>query len=131
MRGLALVLGLAALPASAQDSPDPAPPAAPDSQMDQGMSLLQEGAQLLLRGLLSEVEPQMQQMGRSLDTLGRDLGAAMERFGPMIAELSVMVDDIRNYEAPERLPNGDIIIRRKALPETPPGGPQTGPEIEL
>jgi hypothetical protein len=34
-----------------------------------------------------------------------------------------MIGDVRNYHAPEMLPNGDIIIRRRV--------PAPAPEIEL
>lgn len=37
-----------------------------------------------------------------------------------------MVGDIRNYEAPVKLPNGDILIRRRPEPL-----PETETEIEL
>jgi len=46
--------------------------------------------------------------------------------------LIALIDDIRNYDAPVMLPNGDILIRRIA-PLVPKMGPQPGPtgEIEL
>ena len=38
--------------------------------------------------------------------------------GPALAEIADKVEDWSRYEAPEILPNGDIIIRRKPdLPE--------------
>lgn len=36
-----------------------------------------------------------------------------DRMSPMVEQLKDMVDDLNAYEAPEMLPNGDIIIRRK------------------
>lgn len=73
------------------------PVAAQDSDVEDGFDLLSEGTRLLLRGLLEEMEPAL-----------RDLQGALR--------------DLDAYHAPEVLPNGDIIIRRKqpidVLPET-------------
>lgn len=38
----------------------------------------------------------------------------VEELGPMLNSLRDKVDDLQNYESPEVLPNGDIIIRRKS-----------------
>jgi len=81
---LALCLALAAMPVAAQD-----PPA---EDIDRGRDLMQEGAKLLFRGLMGQVEPQLRQMQELAEKLG----------------------DFRDYEMPEVLPNGDILIRRKA-----------------
>jgi hypothetical protein len=88
----------------------------PKTEADDGFSLMQEGAKLLLRGLMSEMEPALDDMGQALTDLE-----------PALRELMVMIGDLRNYEAPEKLPNGDIIIRRK--PDTPLLAPEG--EIEL
>lgn len=107
---LALCLALAA-PAQAQEATP-----APETDLEQGFDLLGEGARLLFRGLMAEMEPALQEMGEQLK--------AME---PMLRSLAEMIGDIRNYEAPEKLPNGDIIIRRKPDPDAPaPEG-----EVEL
>lgn len=103
---LAALLALAAAPAPAEE---PAPPA-------EGFSLMEEGARMLLRGLMDEAEPALDDMARAL----RDLG-------PNLRELLAIVDDIGNYHAPELLENGDIILRRK----TPALPLPTGPETEL
>lgn len=65
----------------------------------------------------------------------RELGALAEqmfrRFAeeaePMAERLKALMGDLNAYEAPEIMPNGDIIIRRKpeAAPDT---GPDAGPE---
>jgi len=99
---IALCLGLAAAPAFAQEAGEGS-----GSDMEEGFSLLEEGTRLLLRGLLSEMEPALRELQGAL----RELDA---------------------YHPPEVLPNGDIIIRRKA----PPGGipdPEVGEggEVEL
>ncbi|MFN3642149.1 MAG: AAA+ family ATPase [Gemmobacter sp.] len=110
----ALFLTLA-LPAAAQDTP----PAEPRGDMGEGMELLGEGARLLLRGLMAEMEP-------ALRGLGQDIAALR----PVLEDLARMIGDVRNYHAPEMLPNGDIIIRRRPpLAPTEPGA-EPG-EIEL
>ncbi|WP_096786567.1 AAA+ family ATPase [Rhodobacter sp. CZR27] len=105
---LALCLLLA--PAQAQETPAPDP----EADVEEGFSLLNEGAKLLFRGLMDEMEPAI-----------RDMGEAMGELQPALRDLLAKVDDLRNYEAPERLPNGDILIRRK--PDAPPL-PQNAPE---
>jgi hypothetical protein len=99
---VALVVTLA-LPVSG--AAQEAPPRDPPSELSEGFDLLGEGARLLFRGLMAEMEPALQEMGEQL--------RAME---PMLRSLAEMIGDIRNYEAPEKLPNGDIILRRKTDP---------------
>lgn len=122
MKHIALAL-LLSLPLSpAQVSPALAQEPAP---VDEGFSLMEEGAKLLFRGLMSEMEPALDEMGK-----------AMADLEPALRELAALVDDIRNYQAPEMLDNGDIIIRRKT-PLVPKAGPDAAPlpgpngEIEL
>ncbi|MBU2958658.1 hypothetical protein Q4511_01825 [Paracoccus sp. 1_MG-2023] len=73
-------------------------------------------------------------MGFMLDRLtdGADLDALSEglrQLGPIVSGLAQQIDDPRNFDAPETLPNGDIILRRKpdvpkALPPVDPDQPQ-------
>ncbi|MFV0490358.1 MAG: AAA+ family ATPase [Pseudorhodobacter sp.] len=119
----ALFLGLGfglASPALAQELP----PAPPQEDAEGETSMMEEGFNLLLRGLLQEMEPALDEMGR-----------AMREIEPLARQLSTLLGDVRNYEAPERLPNGDILIRRKpdAPPPPVPEGEviETPPEIEL
>ena len=101
----ALVLSLSLTPAVAQDS-----------EVEDGLSLMERGAQMLFEGLMSEMEPRLQElegMARELEPKFRDM---MSKMGPALADLADMVDDFSNYEAPEMLDNGDIIIRRKPEP---------------
>ncbi len=70
--------------------------------MDEGLSLMEQGAKLLFRGLMTEMEPAL-----------KDLKGLAEEMGPGLAELQGLIGDFTNYHAPEILPNGDIIIRRK------------------
>ena len=112
---LFVALMLAAMPVAAQDSAPPTPETAP-GDLDEGLSLMERGMGLFLRGLMDEMEPALDEMGAAAEALSRNLG-------PMLADLMDLVDDVRAYHAPELLPNGDIIIRRRtpdeieALPE--------------
>ena len=84
-----------------------------------GTSLMEEGAKLFLRGLMSEAEPMLDEMGQAL----REMEPALREMGPRLQQLVDLMGDIENYEAPERMPNGDIVIRRKAGAPPPPALP--------
>ena len=100
------VAGFLAQPLSAQDK-------APE---DDGLSLIQRGIMTLMQNVMREIGP-------DLDRIGRDMSDSLSRFAPALDDLSVLIDDIGNYTAPERLKNGDIIIRRKpGAPPPPPIG---------
>ncbi len=80
-----------------------APAFAQDAPAPQGRDLMSEALRLFMRGLMKEMEP-------------------------AIDDFSTFLDNLDAYHAPEVLPNGDIIIRRKT-PTTPD---ETVPEeIEL
>ncbi len=83
-----------------------------------GLTLMEEGARLFFRGLMSEVEPTLDDLRELTDDMRPALRSFVEEMGPAMTELFEKIDDISNYRAPEILPNGDIIIRRK--PEAPP-----------
>ena len=104
-------------------------PATAEEEADRGFNLMEEGAQLLLRGLMQEMEPAMDDLQSFVD----DLGPAMDQFakelGPVLAEILERVDDINNYQPPEFLPNGDIIMRRKK--DAPLFDPSADDSIEL
>jgi len=94
--------------------------AAPDGDgqdVEQGFSLMEEGAKLLLRGLMAEMEPALDEMGTALS----ELEPALKDLQPRLLEFLALVDDLTNYQPPERLENGDILIRRK--PGAPPAPP--------
>ncbi len=95
---LALAAIMAAAPASAQDE-------------DAG-SLFRRGFDMMLRNFMDDAAPQM-----------GDLSAALDRMAPVLQDLAVLVDDLRNYHPPTRLENGDIVIRRRDdAPPPPPLG---------
>ena len=111
-RPLAALLCLTLAPAAAQDAPQ-----LPPGEVEQGADLLEQGARLLLRGLMAEVQPALSELERSLTEVE-----------PALRELLTMIGDFRHYEAPERMPNGDILIRRKA--DAPPVPGMDAPDIE-
>ncbi|WBL34246.1 AAA+ family ATPase [Sinirhodobacter sp. HNIBRBA609] len=123
-----LVVAMLASPAAAQETGESA--AAGD--LDEGLSLLEEGARLIFRGIMEEVGP-------SLDEMQQGFDEASKKLGPALSQLMALVDDAKNYEAPERLPNGDVIFRRKPGAPLPPPmmepeadpAPEVGEEIEL
>ena len=95
---LALAAIMAAAPASAQD--------------EDADSLFQRGFDMMLRNLIDDAAPQID-----------DLSSALDRMAPVLQDLAVLVDDLRNYHAPTRLENGDIVIRRRDdAPPPPPLG---------
>lgn len=66
---------------------------------------------------VEEVEEPFDEPLLDEDVLEEEARRAIERFldllGPMIERFGVMLDDLPAYHAPEILPNGDILIRRK------------------
>lgn len=124
-----LALCLAATPALAQETPAPVP----DPREDDGFSLMEEGARLVLRGLMEEMQPALDEMGKALDEVGPALEGFGDEVGPKIRQLIAMIDDFKNYDAPVMLPNGDILIRRNAplVPVEPDIVPGPNGEIEL
>lgn len=116
---LALVAALAVpLSAAAQDSGE------------DGFSLMEEGAKLLLRGFAKEMEPAIKDLQRFTDEIEPGLRSFVDEMGPALAEMMGKIDDITAYHAPEMLPNGDIIIRRK-VPLVPEEGPRETPGEEV
>ena len=88
------------------------------AQEEDAPSLMERGAQQFLEGLLQEMEPAIEGMRGFMDEMG-----------PALIDLMEEIKDWSNYEPPEVLDNGDIIIRRKPAPETQPVEPM--PNIEL
>jgi len=119
MKRPALALMLLLTPAFAEE-PAPLPPAS------EGWSLMERGAKMLLDGLMSEMAPALDKMGRALS----EIEPALREMQPALRDLIMELGDIRYYHAPEKLPNGDIIIRRKTETELRLDG-LTGPEFEL
>ena len=114
---LIVTLGLAA-PAYAQEAGE------------DNRSLMERGAQMLMEGLMREMEPALE----DLQGLAEDFGPALRDFtaqmGPALRGLLEEVEDWSVYEPPEMLDNGDIIIRRKPRPGDMPE-PDADGQIEL
>lgn len=108
----ALMLSIA--PAMAQE--------AGEDGVKKGFSLLEEGAKIIMRSMIDEVEP-------ALKDLQFEFGQVLGEMEPMLRDLAAMIGDIKNYHAPEVLPNGDIIIRRKSPAEL--AMPDPGDEIDI
>ncbi len=79
---IALGLSLAPLPGAAQEQPAP-------GTVEDGADLIQRGMRSILEGLFSEMQPAIEDMGRALTELR-----------PMAEQLLKLVDNIANYEAP-------------------------------
>ena len=118
---LTLAIGLSVTPALAQED---------SGEITDGFNLMEEGAKMLMRGLLSEVEPALTDLRGSLEGMAPAMGDFITTMGPALSDFLNEVDDFNNYTVPEFLPNGDIIIRRKA--DAPIWVPQSDSgEIEL
>ncbi|MEJ6397684.1 hypothetical protein [Yoonia sp. 208BN28-4] len=105
------------------------PVAAQTSDTEEGLDLLEEGAQLLLRGLMNEFEPEMDNLRALIDEFGPQIETMMIELGPRLELMMELVDNFDNYGEPEMLPNGDIIIRRN--PDAPEVTPEISPEGEV
>jgi len=102
MKQIALALALTcATPLAAQDSDAP--------------TLMERGAEMFLDGLLKQMEPALKEM----ENLAPQFKEFAQGMGPALVQLLETVEDWTAYEAPEVLPNGDIILRRKQPKPTP------------
>lgn len=102
----------------------------PAFAQDDPPSLMERGAQLFFEGLMQEMAPALDDMAGLLEEAGPALQSFMAEMGPKLKSVLEEVEDWSVYEAPEVLPNGDIIIRRKPdAPAVP--APDEAPQIEL
>ena len=108
-------------------------PFAAVAEEERGLSLMERGAQLFMQGILKEMEPAIDEFEGFADQMGPALKNFAIEMGPKLTELLDQVDDWSAYTAPEMLPNGDIIMRRKPdHPLMPPDTPtEPAPQIEL
>ena len=107
------------------------PVTAQTTEAEDGFSLMEEGARLLLRGLMTEMEPGMNDFRELMKEFGPQINAMVAQLGPRLEMMLDLVDDFKNYGNPEILPNGDIIIRRNPdAPSIEPHEDSDG-EIEL
>ncbi|MHA6262744.1 hypothetical protein ACXYMO_06045 [Arenibacterium sp. CAU 1754] len=99
---------------------------AEDEEADpNGRSLMEQGMELFFEGLREEMSPALKDLQSWSEQFGPQMRSFFEEMGPAFGEILNEVKDWSRYEAPEILPNGDIIIRRK--PEEKPR-PETDPE---
>lgn len=94
----ALILALAAPVHAQTDMPLPEEPGTP----------FMEFIDRMLRGFMTEVEPQMRELERGFEALEPELQGFLER-----------MRDMTRYHPPEVLPNGDILIRRRQADDPP------------
>lgn len=108
---IALVAGMLAIatPVAAQD----------DGSVGEGLDLLGEGTRLILEGLMEEMRPMLEEARPYLE----------DEILPFLNRMGELMDDITSYELPERLPNGDIIIRRSD--DAPEFDPEVGEDGEV
>lgn len=90
-----------------------------------GKSLMQQGAELFLKGLTEQMEPALDDLKSLTEEMGPQLREFFSEMGPALGSILEEVEDWSVYEAPEMLPNGDIIIRRK--PDEPEEPSSTDP----
>lgn len=93
-----------------------------EQDVDEGLSLLEQGAKIIMRSMLDEMEP-------ALKDLQSEFGDALAHMGPLMRDLANQIGDIRNYHPPVKMPNGDIIMRRKTEQEIMEADPDA--EIEI
>ena len=94
------ILALTSAPAQAQDE-------------ERGLSLMERGAQMFLDGIMREMEPAMKDLQGLAEEMEPALRGFLDEMGPAFAELLGQIEDFSAYHAPEMLPNGDIILRKK------------------
>jgi hypothetical protein len=96
-------------------------------------SLMERGAQLFFEGLMQEMSPALEELADLIEEAGPALQDFVTVMGPKLREVLEEVEDWSVYAAPEILPNGDIIIRRKPdvpVPDTQ-APEETAPQIDL
>lgn len=106
-----------ALPALAQEWQMPREGDAPANDAPGGIDEPLGDLESELDGAMNQLFNRLQP---HLNALGDELANTMNDFAPALNEISGLIDDIGNYERPERLENGDIIIRRRADAPPPP-----------
>ena len=114
---LALALTLMTSSAVADDG---APEVGPTPTPRWGDSMLD-----LFECLTEEMRPRFEDL---LGDVGPTLEGLLQDMGPALNGLAEMIGDLNAYHPPERLPNGDIILRRKTpVPPEPPKEQPTEP----
>jgi len=84
---------------------------------EEGPSLMERGAQLFIEGFMREMEPALKDFQGMAEDMEPALRQFMTEIGPGFMDLLGQIEDLSAYHAPEILPNGDIIIRKKTPAE--------------
>ncbi|SLN51599.1 hypothetical protein ROA7450_02588 [Roseovarius albus] len=105
------------------------PTFAQEAEGDEDPSLMEQGMQMLLEEFLSEMGPALKDLEGMADEIGPSLRSFTEEMGPALVDLLGKIEDFSAYHAPEILPNGDIIIRRKTPAEK--AEEKSGEDIEI
>lgn len=80
--------------------------------------------------------PDPDRLSRLLDDLRADLGPWLDDLGldglgarldPYLSDLRELLGDLTDWERPEILPNGDILIRRRPTAPAPDQSPEDSP----
>lgn len=116
---LPVIVMLGVTPAPAQETPE-----------EDGRSLMQEGARLFWEGIRREMGPALDSLQDRAEEMEPALRDFVEEMGPALRDLMDKAGDLSAYEAPEILPNGDIILRRKT-PQEDQDAPLPEGEIEI
>lgn len=126
------VAALALTPVHAQTALPPAPAPAPEAEAEtelprEGLGLIEEGARMFFRGIIAEMEPMLEDLRGRAEDIEPAVRSFAREMGPAMMDMLSRIDDIRHYDAPELLDNGDIVIRRS--PDAPPYVPRA-PAVE-
>ena len=111
----ALAAGLS-LSQAARSQETPTPEVSEDEESSR--EKIQRGWDSLLEGFQDEMAPSLEALRDWAEAAGPALESFLEEMGPALTGMMDQVRDWSAYEAPEILPNGDIIMRRK--PEAGP-----------
>ncbi len=102
------------------------------AEEETGRSLMAEGMELFLKGLQDEIAPTLDEFTSLMDEIGPGLQSFLEEMGPKLGAVFSKVEDWSSYHAPEMLPNGDIILRKKTPAEIgTPEDDETSGGVEL
>jgi hypothetical protein len=99
----------------------------PTLAQDDAPSLMERGAEMFMEGLMQEMAPAMDDFRSFAEDIAPMFEEMSAEMGAAFAQLFKELDSISNYELPEILPNGDIIIRRS--PDAPPYVPPKGTDL--
>ncbi|MFL4471996.1 hypothetical protein ACERZ8_19720 [Tateyamaria armeniaca] len=106
------------------------PAMAQDGEQD-SWSLMERGAQMLMEGLMREMEPALEDLQGMAEEFGPSLRDFTAQMGPALRGLLDEVEDWSVYEPPEMLDNGDIIIRRKPPQDDPVPDADPDPDAQI